>query len=741
MKRISFIVTVLAVLLGAVSCNKAVPEEQIPLEKVSLSIIPDYSDGSVHSCSDDGSFFLRVSVTPEKYLSEFSNDGKYVYKADFRKVTAKSLPEGGDFSVTGEVSASFEKEGYMTVAFTIADAEAAALLLNDYAVSFSIRDAAGGAGSSTTFVPVSFDDEKGLGGKAVCKFVVHSDTLFVKLSDEKGISEDVVSVEGTTTDGRSILLRVTSRNGLSLVLRFEDGSVLEPVEKGKYSYFLIPDIASDVTAILEYWKYTVTFAMNGHGTAPDPVLVLKGSTFTKPEDPVADGYAFEGWFSDEQCTKAWDFATEKVTADITLYAKWKTTLFDFQTLNVGNNKVTLKFYDDADGGIVNDLIVQATTEGSSVIVKVSSNSGRPLVIRKDDGTVVAPIEDGKRSTFTCPDIASDATFAIAYARKFKVSTIFNADIMPGVEGYEKDFDSRQPKEVLEGRNVKVTVTNFDGYTCLNMSCGEITEEGNTIYVENVCNDIVITANYTYSALIQRPFSVSDTRTVFFSQGNLWYDGGPQRFCFETNQAEAPFYFLGHHLSLFYWSKDWLRSVQFYWLDFDASEHMTLFADRGMTFVGQYFWRTLSSQEWSYLFNLDKNDTKRKGKIKYGVNVRGGGNCVVLLPDDWDENILSLETFASTNSYDLASWSKMEKAGAVCLPTAGRRKSLLPISMVGYQGPADDDNTTVEEWRSDGYYWTSDRTYLHFNSSNASFGGYPDYTDWGLSIRLVTDREF
>lgn len=70
--------------------------------------------------------------------------------------------------------------------------------------------------------------------------------------------------------------------------------------------------------------YTVTFDMNGkEGTAPESLTKIKhGSTITKPSDPTAEGYAFAGWYKDETCTKAWDFDSDVVTANISLYAKW-----------------------------------------------------------------------------------------------------------------------------------------------------------------------------------------------------------------------------------------------------------------------------------------------------------------------------------------------------------------------------------------------------------------------------------
>ena len=69
-------------------------------------------------------------------------------------------------------------------------------------------------------------------------------------------------------------------------------------------------------------KFTVTFNVQGHGTAPESVEVDEGGKITKPTDPSAQGYTFGGWFKEAACTNAWDFANDTVTANVTLYAKW-----------------------------------------------------------------------------------------------------------------------------------------------------------------------------------------------------------------------------------------------------------------------------------------------------------------------------------------------------------------------------------------------------------------------------------
>ena len=47
------------------------------------------------------------------------------------------------------------------------------------------------------------------------------------------------------------------------------------------------------------------------------IATFPGFKFTR------SGYVFEGWFRDKELTDAWDFSKDRITADTTLYAKWR----------------------------------------------------------------------------------------------------------------------------------------------------------------------------------------------------------------------------------------------------------------------------------------------------------------------------------------------------------------------------------------------------------------------------------
>ena len=97
-------------------------------------------------------------------------------------------------------------------------------------------------------------------------------------------------------------------------------------------------IAADTTLYAKWDEiYTVTFNVGGHGTAPTPQKVENGSKATRPENPTAKGWRFDGWYTDEKCTARYDF-DKAVTANTTLYAKW-TQLFTLTFETNGGTKI------------------------------------------------------------------------------------------------------------------------------------------------------------------------------------------------------------------------------------------------------------------------------------------------------------------------------------------------------------------------------------------------------------------
>ncbi len=69
--------------------------------------------------------------------------------------------------------------------------------------------------------------------------------------------------------------------------------------------------------------FIVKFDKNGHGASVSDQSVAEGRSAEEPEVKIPNGWTFEGWYTDPECTQPYDFS-DKVTSDITLYAKWDT---------------------------------------------------------------------------------------------------------------------------------------------------------------------------------------------------------------------------------------------------------------------------------------------------------------------------------------------------------------------------------------------------------------------------------
>ncbi len=67
-------------------------------------------------------------------------------------------------------------------------------------------------------------------------------------------------------------------------------------------------------------KYTVKFETNCDSKIEN-VSVERNEKVKEPKAPVREGYSFVGWYTDKDCTNAYDFDS-KVTSPFTLYAKW-----------------------------------------------------------------------------------------------------------------------------------------------------------------------------------------------------------------------------------------------------------------------------------------------------------------------------------------------------------------------------------------------------------------------------------
>ena len=106
-----------------------------------------------------------------------------------------------------------------------------------------------------------------------------------------------------------------------------------------YPYDITSPVTKD-TALYAKWEinsYQVTFDSMG-GSSLDNQQVTHNGTAATPSAPTKAGYTFDGWFTDKDYTKSYDFATP-VTDDITLYAKWEIASYNVNFDSMGGSSL------------------------------------------------------------------------------------------------------------------------------------------------------------------------------------------------------------------------------------------------------------------------------------------------------------------------------------------------------------------------------------------------------------------
>lgn len=77
-------------------------------------------------------------------------------------------------------------------------------------------------------------------------------------------------------------------------------------------------------------KYTVTFDSKS-GSSVGSITTDYNSLITAPTSPTKIGYTFSGWYKEAECITPWNFITDKVISDTTIYAKWR--IVDYRDIN------------------------------------------------------------------------------------------------------------------------------------------------------------------------------------------------------------------------------------------------------------------------------------------------------------------------------------------------------------------------------------------------------------------------
>lgn len=234
------------------------------------------------------------------------------------------------------------------------------------------------------------------------------------------------------------------------------------------------------------------------------------------------------------------------------------------------------------------------------------------------------------------------------------------------------------------------------------------------------------------------FAVSATKKVKFAQGNLVYTESTSSFSFEANQYDYRETHDGDVWGHFGWSTNSTYGVN---TSNNNDDYSGDFKDWGKAIGDGNTWRTLSNDEWGYLFNNRTGATidGTPGR-RYAYAIVAGVNGIILFPDfkgdgtspfEWPQNITAPSTYndfvdewSGAPTYSAAQWTTLETAGCVFLPAAGMRRG-----------------TSVNSAGSNGDYWSStpssvSKAYLlYFYGTRVEPQGNTSRYQ-GFSVRLV-----
>ena len=207
-------------------------------------------------------------------------------------------------------------------------------------------------------------------------------------------------------------------------------------------------------------KYIVSYDVNGGTPYIDATWAYENDLATKPSlEPVKEGYTFEYWMEKESKTE-WKFATQTVTKDITLTAKWEplnqgeiyftkyfeTTKSDkaLELYNSGENtidlsKYAIQIYTNGSKEVTEKITLTGTLSGKSFFL-ITNNTLENSELKKssnlmteklsyDGNDVIELVYEGQRV-----DIIGTVGLSVDFAKD--VTLIKKLEYLSGYDSYD-----------------------------------------------------------------------------------------------------------------------------------------------------------------------------------------------------------------------------------------------------------------------------------------------------------------
>ena len=380
--------------------------------------------------------------------------------------------------------------------------------------------------------------------------------------------------------------------------------------------------------------------------------------------------------------------------------------------------------------------------GQTCTAKATRNHGYSFTNWTEDGTAVSTEQNYTFTVTKARKLVANFT-----PKSYRISLSANPSSGGTVTG---------GGSVTFGQSCTVTATPADGYRFVNWT------EGGTEVSTDASYTFTVSGNRTLVAIFQAQpqvptgaidglFSVSATQQVWFSQGNLKYNGTTGKWSFADHQWDMVGTSQGGNRDLFGWGtsgynhgavcyQPWSTSTSYSDYYAYGRYNYNLYDQTGQADWGYnpisnggntiHTWRTPTIQEWQYVFHTRSTTSG----IRYAKAKVNNINGVILLPDDWSSSYYTLRNTNqdgasfSSNVITAYQWNNiLEQHGAVFLPAAGHRYG-----------------TSVYNAGSGGRYWSSSyydsnlAWSVYFNDSNLN--GALNYRNLGPSVRLVCSAQ-
>ena len=162
----------------------------------------------------------------------------------------------------------------------------------------------------------------------------------------EGLQCRIIALDGFSIDGIGIPEPENGKVSGIQYHTYDEFGNLQPCDA--YAVTKADGSASAVVRLEAIADPVMVYFVVDEGSDLPPQLLSRGSTATKPEDPVRGGYAFKGWKLNGEY---FDFNTP-VTEDITLVADWEEMFVNLKAANLsleGKISINFKLTSDYEG--------------------------------------------------------------------------------------------------------------------------------------------------------------------------------------------------------------------------------------------------------------------------------------------------------------------------------------------------------------------------------------------------------